>query len=125
MALMDGEFDKIRGDLADMGIVLNEAARDEHVGDIERFIRTIKERIRAIYNTLPFNSVPPPLVIEMAKSCVFWLNAFLNPCGISDTLLSPCMIITGQKMDYNHHCKYQQFGQYMRTHEQHDNSMAP
>jgi hypothetical protein len=34
------------------------------------------------------------------------------------------MIITGQKMDYNHHCKYQ-FGQYVQMHEQHDNSMAP
>jgi hypothetical protein len=123
MALMDGEFDKIRGDLADMGIVLNETARDEHVGDIERFIRTLKERIRAIYNTLPFKSVPPRLVIEMAKSCVYWLNAFPNPRGISDTL-SPRMIITGQKMDYNRHCKYQ-FGQYVQTHEQHDNSMAP
>jgi hypothetical protein len=37
-ALMDGEFDPMRGDLADMGIALNEAARDEHVGDVERFI---------------------------------------------------------------------------------------
>jgi hypothetical protein len=37
-ALMDGEFEPMRGDLADLGIALNETARDEHVGDIERFI---------------------------------------------------------------------------------------
>ena len=37
-ALMDGEFQVMRGDLADIGITLNEAAGDEHVGDIERFI---------------------------------------------------------------------------------------
>jgi hypothetical protein len=36
--LMDGEFEPMRGDLADLGIALNETARDEHVGDIERFI---------------------------------------------------------------------------------------
>jgi hypothetical protein len=37
MALMDGEFEPMRGDLADLGIALHEAARDEHIGDIERF----------------------------------------------------------------------------------------
>jgi hypothetical protein len=34
-ALMDGEFEAMRGDLAGIRIVLNETARDEHVGDIE------------------------------------------------------------------------------------------
>jgi hypothetical protein len=65
---MDGEFEPMRGDLADLGIALNETARDEHVGDIERFIRTLKERMRAIYNnTLPFKHVPPRIVIKMAS----------------------------------------------------------
>jgi hypothetical protein len=50
--LMDGEFEPMRGDLADPCIALNETARDEHVGEIERFIRMLKERMRAIYNTL-------------------------------------------------------------------------
>ena len=50
--------------------------RDEHVGDIERYIHTVKERMRAVYNTMPFNKVPAHLVIEMAKTVVFWLNAF-------------------------------------------------
>ena len=55
---MDGEFGHLQGELADMGIALNETSRDEHVGDIERYIRTVKERMRAVYNTLPFNKVP-------------------------------------------------------------------
>ena len=105
-ALMDGKFEAMHSDLADLGtnnepgITLNEAARDEHVGDIERYIRTVKERIRAIYNMLPFNIMPPRLVIEMAKHTVYWLNAFPHPNGISDTL-SPRTIITGQGVDYN------------------------
>jgi hypothetical protein len=41
--LMDGELEPMRGDLADLGIALNETARDEHVGDIERFICTLKK----------------------------------------------------------------------------------
>ena len=31
---MDGKFEPMRGDLAD-GIRLNEAARDEHIGEVE------------------------------------------------------------------------------------------
>ena len=29
----------------------------------------------------------------------------------------------GGKIDYNKHCKYE-FGEYVQTHEEHDNSMA-
>jgi hypothetical protein len=121
--LMDGELEAMRGDLADLGIALNETARDEHVGDIERFIRTLKERMRAIYTTLPFKHVPPRVVIEMAKHAVYWLNAFHHPNGVSNSL-SPRTIITGQTVDFNWHCKYE-FGQYVQTHEQHDKGMAP
>ena len=44
-ALMDGEFEPYQGDLAEQGrgVRLNTTAHDEHVGDIERYIRTIKE----------------------------------------------------------------------------------
>ena len=34
-SLMDGEFESLRGKLADCGIVLNTTARDEHVGEVE------------------------------------------------------------------------------------------
>ena len=75
-ALMDGEFVSLRGGLAEIGVTLNETSRDEHVGDIEQYIRTVKEWMRSIYNTMPFHKVPAPLVYEMAKNAVFWLNAF-------------------------------------------------
>jgi hypothetical protein len=84
---MDGEFASLRGDQADLGVALNVAAPDEHIGDIERYIRTVKERMRAMYNTLPFERVPHRIVIEMAKSSVFWLNAFLNIQGVSQVLI--------------------------------------
>jgi len=46
--LADGGFECIRNSLADMGISLNVASRNEHVPEVERYIRTIKERVRAI-----------------------------------------------------------------------------
>ena len=122
-ALMDGEFVPLRGGLAEIGITLNETSRDEHVGDVERYIRTVKERMRAIYNTMPFQKVPARLVIEMAKTAVFWLNAFPVSGGASGNL-SPRTILTGQKVDYKRHCRFQ-FGEYAQTHEEHNNSMNP
>ena len=122
-ALMDGEFVPLRRGLAEIGVTLNETSRDEHVGDIERYIHTVKEQMRAIYNTLPFHKVPGRLVIEMAKTVVFWLNAF-PPLGGASRDLSPRTILTGQKVDYKRHCRFQ-FGEYVQTHEEHDNSMNP
>ena len=37
-ALMDGKFEPMRGELAEIGVALNITTRDEHVGDIKRFI---------------------------------------------------------------------------------------
>ena len=51
---MDGEFDHLCGEMASMGVKLNETSWDEHVADIQSFICTIKEQMQAIYNTLPF-----------------------------------------------------------------------
>ena len=77
----------------------------------------------AIYNTLPFQKVPARLVIEMAQTAVFWLNAFPVAGGVSQDL-SPRTILTGQQVDYKRHCQFQ-FGEYTQTHEEHNNSMNP
>ena len=59
----------------------------------------------------------------MAKTAVFWLNAFPAVGGASQDL-SPHTIRTGQQIDYKRHCRYQ-FGEYTQTHEEHNNSMNP
>ena len=41
--LMDRQFEPICGDLASLGITLNTVANDEHVPEVERYIRTLKE----------------------------------------------------------------------------------
>ena len=120
---MDGEFAHLSGELASMGVSLNATSRDEHVGDVERFIRTIKERMQAIYNTLPFQKVPARLIAEMGKASIFWLNSLPQKNGLQGKL-SPRTIVTGQKLDFKRHCRFQ-FGQYVQTHEEHNNSMSP
>lgn len=43
-ALTDGKFEPIHGGLTELGgITLNTTARDEHVGNVEHYIHTIKE----------------------------------------------------------------------------------
>jgi len=72
---------------------VNVTLRDEHVPEIERHIRTIKERTRETYATLPFQALLLRLVIKMVYVSVFWLNAFPVSSGISKTI-SPRKFIT-------------------------------
>jgi hypothetical protein len=119
---MDGQFESIRGDLAELQINLNITSANEHVPEVERYIRTLKERTRAVYNTMPFQKVPLRMVAEMVYSSRFWLNSFPALDGISK-VLSPRDIITESSIDYNRHCQLE-FGSYVQTHEDHDNTMA-
>jgi hypothetical protein len=48
--LVDGEFECLRGAIAGLGVTMNIFSNNEHVPDIERYIRTLKERTRSIYN---------------------------------------------------------------------------
>jgi hypothetical protein len=120
--LMDGQFEGVTGDLSEFGVTVNTVARGEHVPEAERYIRTIKERARCIYNTMPFTKIPGRMVAELIYYCVFWLNSFPARDGISNTL-SPRSIVTGSHIDFNKHCKLE-YGAYVQAHEEHDNTMA-
>jgi hypothetical protein len=120
--LGDGEFECTRGAVAtDIRSELHIWSEDEHVPDIERCIRTTKERTRCTYNSMPIRHHPPRLIIEMVFLSIFWLNAFPHRLGVSQTL-SPRTIITGLHIDYTKHCRVA-FGQYVQTHEKHNHSM--
>lgn len=121
--LIDGEFESLRADVATLGITVNTVARGEHVPDIERYIRTVKERARCLFHTMPFDAIPQRLVVEMIYTSVFWLNAFPPSDGISEQY-GPRAIITGAELDWQIHCKLE-FGSYVQVHEEHDNSLAP
>ena len=102
---------------------LNTVSRDEHVPEVERHIRTLKERCRSVVNALPFKKMPNRMVAELVYAMTFWLNAFPAADGVS-AHMSPREIVTGLMVDAKKHCVVP-FGAYVQTHEQHDNSMAP
>ena len=62
------------------------------------------------------------MLIHLVKNTVFWLNSFPVTDGISSTHL-PCYIMTGKELDYNKHVRLE-FGEYVQTHEKHNNTMA-
>ena len=119
----DGEFEALRGDLAEAGSQLNITAENEHVPEVERYIRTLKERTRATYNTVPFKRMSGTMIVEMVHAANYWLNMFPANDGVS-AIQSPRRILTGQYSDYALHCQLQ-FGEYVQVHESHDNSMNP
>jgi len=121
--LADNQFECTQDGLASYGIQLNIASASENVPDIERCIWTVKERVRSIYNVLPFKKMPLRILTEMVYTAVYWLNMFPVVDGILKTL-SPRAIVTGLLSDFNLHCKLE-FGSYEQTHEDHNNSMAP
>jgi hypothetical protein len=117
----DGQFEPIRGALAELGITLNKCSREEYVPVAERRIRTLKERCCCICNTLPFTKLPGMLIVQMVSTCNFWLNIFPPKDGISRKI-NPRELITGTKIDYNKHIRAE-FGEYVQVHEEHDNTM--
>jgi hypothetical protein len=92
-----------------------------HVGLVERFIHTTKERVRCVVSVQPFKHYPFVMVKEAVAAAFFWLNVFPPVGGISKTL-GPQTIIMGSRIDYKKHCQME-YGQYVETHEPHTNNM--
>jgi hypothetical protein len=85
-------------------------AAKEHVPEVERKIRLIKESGRGILNTLPFKRMPKLMLIKLVYHVVLWLNAFPEKSGVFETL-SPHGIVYQHKLDFAKHCKLP-FGTY-------------
>jgi hypothetical protein len=89
----DHEFDGVSDFFSP--IRFNIVAADGHVGEVERSIRTIKERFRAMAHGLLFRRLPILLLWSMVTyEVVRCLNMFPWPAGVSSTL-SPSTIVTG------------------------------
>ncbi len=111
--LMDNEFEKVKAHVDTA--ILNTTAAAEHVGEIERRIRVVKERSRGIICTLPYPILPRTMLIHLLHHIVMWLNNFPVANGVSDRF-SPREIILRHKLDYRHHCRAP-FGAYCEVYE--------
>lgn len=111
--LMDNEFSKVTDHTPN--VLINTTAASEHVGDIERRIRVIKERCRGILCTLPYARLPQIMLVHLLHHVVMWLNNFPVKNGVSDRF-SPREIILRHKLNYKKHCRAP-FGSYCEVHE--------
>ena len=117
----DNEFDM--NDLRDAlkPATLEIYGAEEHVGSIEREVRTVKERTRAMCHSLPYQSYPKLMTTSLVEYVIFWLNAFPSKTGASNTI-SPAAIVTGApKPDFN--LKYIPFGAYAIVYAGTNNNM--
>jgi len=61
--LPDVQFKPWRQELNSRSIELNIVSNDEHVGDMDMYIRTTIERGRVTYNSLPYTQFGLPMIM--------------------------------------------------------------
>jgi hypothetical protein len=122
-ALMDMVFEKLKDKLPN--IILNTTAAQEHVGEIERKIKVVKERARCMTSVLLYNLLTKLMIIELMHFCVMWMNSFPVKSGMSEKW-SPREIVSRHKLGAKLHCKVP-FGAYCEVHVGPDitNTMEP
>ena len=74
---------------------VNICAANEHIEMIERAIRTIKERIRCTWSSLPYTKAPKLMVDECLYDIISVLNDLPTKNGISREI-SPAAIVLGR-----------------------------
>ncbi|KAL7460404.1 hypothetical protein ACHAXS_000855 [Conticribra weissflogii] len=108
--LMDGQFEPLKNHL--FNVVVNTTSKS---GNVERCSRVIKEHARVITAGLPYRHLPKPILIELIKIVVLWLNAFPTKNVVYSSML-PREIVTRQSLDYSKHCKAE-FGSYCEVYD--------
>jgi hypothetical protein len=94
---------------------LNLTSANEHEPNIERRIRVVKERTRAVRHSVPFTAIPMKMITHMVFFVVKMLNYFPAKGGVS-TQFSPKTIMSGQTLTYKQ-CSLP-FGTYCQVHEE-------
>lgn len=92
----DNEFEKLRGKI---GTDVNICGADQHVGGIEREIRTIKERTRCVWSDLPYQRVPKLMIDEFLDDLIKVMNDFPNKHAISRDISASAMVLARGKLN--------------------------
>jgi predicted lactoylglutathione lyase len=118
----EGAIAAMTGELSGMGIVVETAGPGQHVPVVERRIQTVKERVRAYENSLPF-VMTRLLLVMCVLFCVSRIN--MQPSRTTQDRTSPLEQFTGRKLDAARDLRVQ-FGDYVQaTVSDPDNSMRP
>ena len=105
---MDGEFEKIKEKMMEW-IVINTTAKNEHVGEIERKIRHVKERCRCTTADLPYIVLPNRMIKRLVINSGMMMNCYRDKQGVSDEY-SPRELVLRWQLGENH--LQHQFGSY-------------
>lgn len=92
----DAAVKSLHSHLLNKKVHLNITAADEHVPDVERNGRIVKERVRTVLNSLPY-TLPISMLRHLVNFVVFTLNLIPRQGTITHGLLSPREIFTGIK----------------------------
>jgi hypothetical protein len=101
--LADNEFEMLREDIEGSGVRVNIMAKEEHVPEVECRNWPIKERARAIIQTLPYKVMPKRTKTAIMQYVIYWLNVLLNT---DQEYLPRDLIIGEQKLDYKSVCQF-------------------
>jgi hypothetical protein len=123
----DGEsgLKTIKPNIESMGIVFNPATKNELVPpEVERAIRLIKERIRILWNGLPFR-LCDALLVGLVRYSVSMINMCPKVNSVNPSM-PPREMFLGRKLDVTKECRLP-FGAYVQTHDDNlvTNTMAP
>ena len=114
---VDPEFSGLEQELQQVGVKLNVASASEHVANIERKTRVLKERVRSRWSKMPYDRIPKVMVSKLVKDVVAWLNLFPSKGCVVSTM-GPRTVMTGRVFDYQTHCRVE-FGQFCQAHDDH------
>ena len=112
----DREFTSILSHVEDtLEITLNPTNADDHVPEIERNNRFLKERFRATFHSLPYKAIPVVMIRYLAILVARQANYFPAKYGISK-FYSPRMLIERKPLIYERDCRYN-FGAYIQANQ--------
>ena len=83
---------------------MDTTAAREHVPEIERRIRTIKEYVRSMTSEFPFNPVLMLVLVHTVYTISLWLNDIRSLSGMYGGL-SHREIVTVRGVDYSKDCR--------------------
>jgi hypothetical protein len=109
----DGAFDCIKHELQakPYNIILSMCDADRDVESVERQIRFLKERIRAVKLMMPYSKLPKRFTIKTVHRVTRLINSLPKQNGIH-FIISPREIATGKKFQ----CPSIRIGQHVQGH---------
>jgi hypothetical protein len=110
----NGKFHEMMEKVKDnLGVRMNFTNALDHVPEVERNNRTIKEWVWAAYHRLPYKALPRQLIRYLITTQASKLNLFPAKGGISP-YYSPRTILGLPPLDYDKHCAVP-FGAYVQA----------